>query len=187
MMMLTQLPAAASVPFFVWGPVTVAAALLLSLLPDTLGTSIPETMQVQLDTNQFPDICYKQAYISNVVSLCCGSICFVQTVALSYACHAVDLMRSGEIYALATSFAQHYSHAQPARVLCAVVATGCALASKFCALSPFCQVCAAAAQGALTGIKLCLSSLSCIFANVASANFVLKCVKHSALQAQQAL
>lgn len=46
MMMLTQLPAAASVPFLVWGPVTIAAALLLWLLPDTLGTSIPETMQV---------------------------------------------------------------------------------------------------------------------------------------------
>ena len=46
MMMLTQLPAAAAVPFFVWGPVTVAAALLLWLLPDTLGSSIPETMQV---------------------------------------------------------------------------------------------------------------------------------------------
>lgn len=46
MMMLTQLPAAASVPFFVWSPVTIAAALLLSLLPDTLGSSIPETMQV---------------------------------------------------------------------------------------------------------------------------------------------
>ncbi|KAL3156934.1 hypothetical protein ABBQ38_001196 [Trebouxia sp. C0009 RCD-2024] len=45
MMMLTQLPAAASVPFFVWGPVTIAAALLLSLLPDTLGSSVPETMQ----------------------------------------------------------------------------------------------------------------------------------------------
>ena len=58
MMMLTQLPAAASVPFLVWGPVTVAAALLLWLLPDTLGTSIPETMQVQVDCR-----CLLQAWL----------------------------------------------------------------------------------------------------------------------------
>ena len=45
-MMLTQLPAAASVPFFVWGPITTAAGVLMWLLPDTLGASTPETMQV---------------------------------------------------------------------------------------------------------------------------------------------
>ena len=48
MMMLTQLPAAAAVPFFVWGPTAVAAGLLIWLLPDTLGTSLPETIQVML-------------------------------------------------------------------------------------------------------------------------------------------
>ena len=80
MMMLTQLPAAASVPFFVWGPVTVAAALLLWLLPDTLGTSIPDTMQVQFDIGNLSEAGLQQC--SNVVSLCCGSICqhIVQSV-----------------------------------------------------------------------------------------------------------
>ena len=46
MMVLTQLPAAATVPFIVWGPTTIAAGLLLWLLPDTLGASMPETVQV---------------------------------------------------------------------------------------------------------------------------------------------
>lgn len=43
--MLTQLPSAASVPFFVWGPTTIAAGLLLWLLPDTLGASVPASVQ----------------------------------------------------------------------------------------------------------------------------------------------
>ncbi|DBA92174.1 TPA: hypothetical protein ACH3X1_015889 [Trebouxia sp. C0004] len=46
LMMLTQLPSAASVPFFVWGPTAVVAGLLLWLLPDTLGASIPTSVQV---------------------------------------------------------------------------------------------------------------------------------------------
>ena len=46
MLMLMQLPAAASVPFFVWGPTTIAAGLLIWLLPDTFGASMPETVQV---------------------------------------------------------------------------------------------------------------------------------------------
>ncbi len=46
MMMLNQLPSAASVPFFVWGPTAIAAGLLMWLLPDTLGASVPETIQV---------------------------------------------------------------------------------------------------------------------------------------------
>ncbi|KAA6423242.1 MAG: hypothetical protein FRX49_06694 [Trebouxia sp. A1-2] len=45
LMMLTQLPSAASVPFFVWGPTAIAAGLLLWLLPDTLGASIPASVQ----------------------------------------------------------------------------------------------------------------------------------------------
>ena len=47
LMMLTQLPSAASVPFFVWGPTAIAAGLLLWLLPDTLGASIPASVQVR--------------------------------------------------------------------------------------------------------------------------------------------
>ncbi len=46
-MMLTQLPSPASVPFFVWGPTAIAAGLLLWLLPDTLGASIPASVQVR--------------------------------------------------------------------------------------------------------------------------------------------
>ena len=47
LMMLAQLPSAASVPFFVWGPTAIAAGLLLWLLPDTLGASIPASVQVR--------------------------------------------------------------------------------------------------------------------------------------------
>lgn len=47
MMLLTQLPSAASAPFFVWGPTAVAAGLLMWLLPDTLGASVPEYVQVE--------------------------------------------------------------------------------------------------------------------------------------------
>ncbi len=47
LMMLTQLPSAASVPFFVWGPTAIAAGLLLWLLPDTLGACIPASVQVR--------------------------------------------------------------------------------------------------------------------------------------------
>ena len=47
LMMLTQLPSAASVPFFVWGPTAIGAGLLLWLLPDTLGASIPASVQVR--------------------------------------------------------------------------------------------------------------------------------------------
>ena len=47
MMMLTQLPAAAAVTFSVWGPTTSAAGLLMWLLPDALGTSMAETVQVR--------------------------------------------------------------------------------------------------------------------------------------------
>ena len=91
MMMLTQLPAAASVPFFVWGPVTVADALLLWLLPDTLGTSIPDTMQVQFDCEflseaRLPQQCCQPMLWQHMRCADC-TLCGLM--------HAVDLVRSG--------------------------------------------------------------------------------------------
>ncbi len=64
LMMLTQLPSAASVPFFVWGPTAIAAGLLLWLLPDTLGASIPASVQVSMLRRLFHHaiLCYLACY-----------------------------------------------------------------------------------------------------------------------------
>ena len=76
MMMLTQLPSAASAPFFVWGPTAIAAGLLMWLLPDTLGASVPEYVQVNYQDGRTSLKCV--ARLSETLQL--ADCCFPLTV-----------------------------------------------------------------------------------------------------------